>query len=789
MSHVSRDYRVRIHQRGTQDPTDATAEYTLGVNRLAEIPSFGGVIIFPAEGRTEARPWTVNVVDANGEFTATLADADGRMHLIGRVVEYQVQTNGGAWVTRSAARLAYVGESDGPGLFSIQVEDERWVERNTTIFQRADTTQIYPAGLRCPWYGFAAAGPDRRALIRDFLGGSEVLKIELGAGRFPQRAIPWIERDLLPEANPRRTSGGNFKTLRLNIEGTDYPIIAFRNEWNGDSFTDGLEAVNREGGRWGPLHVWIDGTGLSLPSGNLFTAFLHAAPGTGFPAEPSDGVPLHIGVADADHPYGTAHGGIHPFELVRRLYDEAGVRYDPVALEALIADKSYPLVRFRITGPENLGRFLEDNIFRPFGAVPFIDSLGRVRVQSTRLPRAVDTGTLFTFNAGNCVSPPTFEHASRELVNRIRFEYEIVHAISEEQRKEDGDFAADGIRSHTAELERQHDNVDVTLPREVRIPIRGLPRTSGVTIGSLGTIITLARTTAAIAREIFDRYGDGPIQGRIVGLPLATESVEPGDLVLLDHTSLRGPNPVTGTRSSARLVQIVDRTVYPDRIEFDYLDAGPTLQPLPTPTVTVSQNASDPKHAVDITVSGVPAGAVTTVQIAIGPDTPTEWPVVFGDLGNETFTVRELPSGTKIWARGSTAAPGRIRSAWSTPSSHTTTALTPPTGLTESNVTRSTADFQWVNGEAAYPIQLLLTLGGAPQSWTLDDVVRTLPAGTTQDVVAGLDGPAVQHTVAVRHVDPFGGVSSVTQRTFSTTSVLPNAPRPPGIAILIGLEE
>jgi hypothetical protein len=143
-----RTLQVRIHRYFDEgepiELDDDTVEFTLGHDRLAAIPSFGGQAVRPTEGRTESTPYWIEVIDVDGEFTAALA-VDGRMAILGRIIELRLATDGGAFATVDTRRLSAL-EGGSEGRYRLECSDERWIERRHLLFVKTPTWQLPASG-------------------------------------------------------------------------------------------------------------------------------------------------------------------------------------------------------------------------------------------------------------------------------------------------------------------------------------------------------------------------------------------------------------------------------------------------------------------------------------------------------------------------------------------------------------------------------------------------------------------------------------------------------------------
>ncbi|HSH44473.1 MAG TPA: hypothetical protein VK966_01320, partial [Longimicrobiales bacterium] len=141
MSHAAKAYRVQVFERGST----STVDFTLSLSDLHEIPTVGGAGVRPLQGKTISEPYTVYALDTAGVITSRFGE-DARPAMLGRMIRVQQQTDGGAWTTLNTGRCSNLGEPSGPGLYAIEVSDERWLERRADIFGSTTTVQLHPFG-------------------------------------------------------------------------------------------------------------------------------------------------------------------------------------------------------------------------------------------------------------------------------------------------------------------------------------------------------------------------------------------------------------------------------------------------------------------------------------------------------------------------------------------------------------------------------------------------------------------------------------------------------------------
>lgn len=809
---ISRNVRIRIYaasQSTLESEGGAAPEFTLTIADLAEAPELPGVTPRPLQGSVETNAMQFDVL--GGQILANLADADGRVHLKGRLAEVQQNDDEAGWETVAVGRINRLSESEGPGLFRVEVQDEQWKARNTKIFTDADTTAVYPLGTIYQWRNTPALS--RRALQRRVPLLDEVFD-DAGTTRLGSTItyffsntittvehLQWVADFYEPDADPTN----RFGPLRIEINGTLHPIQDIH------PLFDILENPSDEDGD-GTIVVELDVAvfahdtdGMigepSLPGADSDDRFRLVTEG----AEPSEMLPLHVGVADASHAYGTADGGIDIFDLFERLADEHGVRYDSAATGALKG--TLPSIAPRITQSWTFSDFFAKYAFAPGLIVPHVNELGQIAPYSVRMPAADELPDpdndgdvlehMFTFDATNVDTeggPPTWRSGSEEAVNQlvfsvvpirqkltsVQFGFGALPVLNSESRL-DGFAAGDAQESRFD----PYDTVDRLGERPKTFYLDAWPESVVVEwrghVG--GTVPTKTHPRSyvreTLAAHIYNRFGDGPQEGNMVGLE-STDSVTPGDLVVLDQDVLKGPNAASNDRTGSRIVQILEK----DRLagtgfRFRYLDAGPGSQQLAAPTVAVSANPTFPHHAVTVQLSDGVLDGKFVVEFATDSGF-SDADIVYRTVRSQAgfFNPRVMPSGSTIHVRARNIKPNRLASEWSATDSATTTALTAPSALT-ATPSGTSADLAWTNGESDYRIAVELD----------GELIDVLPAGSTGYTLEELaestafNSPGAQ----VYHVDDFGGTSSPATDTFTTGAAV-TLGAVPAVAVLRGVD-
>ena len=91
----------------------------------------------------------------------------------------------------------------------------------------------------------------------------------------------------------------------------------------------------------------------------------------------------------------------------------------------------------------------------------------------------------------------------------------------------------------------------------------------------------------------------------------------------------------------------------------------------------------------------------------------------------------------------------------------------------------------WTAGAAGLETELYLARGGVPAAWTPLLREATAPEGEGEHLLFHLE-PGAGYAAAARHVDTTGAAGPFAVTLFTTPETLPPAPRPAGIAVIIG---
>jgi hypothetical protein len=708
--------------------------------------------------------------------------------------------------------------------WQVTVDDERYIERTAYIFNDLQpissnaSTEKYAGTLVMPpevdGLYFHDYTTDQHGTTRPSTDSTQISTdgnlVLLNHDRLPGTGffrtdheligpsiVSLIKNDTVPDTSFSSTAGaGNFRTLRCRIQlassssGTDYEVQGFTltterlTNWAANAQLLDDIAAGRRQGNLRPWVLWSTSTGPTISS-----AVLHMPT-----HEPTEHMPLHVGGRNSSLSASSSgfeilvEGGFNPFEFTRDIYDSLGIRYSTDALQNLIDDNSYGRHWWRLKSPALAYEWLEDNIYGPLGVVPFQQtSDGKVAPRSIRAPRSSDVGdavsTLSELTASNVAWPhPTWRQMTEDIVTRLRFEYIDEDRLGSFNTVLDNrdDYGADWIKENIRSITRDHDRIDNVGVHEREFLLHGVHFPGGQISGILPAADP-DRLADALSRDFFTRYGDGPIVGELVPLTTAV-GIAPGVYYRLTVPTFF--NPTTQGRGGTRVVQAISVTHTAAGPKVDWLDAGPSANPLATPTIALSCSTGNPKHALQVVVGSLTSGS--KYEVDFGPTTSQFDRVLTGTSSELTRSIAPLPSGRTYYARARQTQEGKITSNWTTEASKATDAITGPSALATSSVTGNTVQLFWTVGDTDYPVEVLVDQASTCPSnnW---NVSRDLVPGSNEAKIDRLTLNST-HCVGVRHRDQYGGRSDSTSASIETTTDPEDSPLLDGLDIIVGIK-
>jgi hypothetical protein len=811
-----KDYRIRIYKyksdwSGSTPEVEWTFDTLSGqISNLDD--TIGGQRITPIDGRVESLSWKFSLLDINENVTAKLSDAEGKGDILRRIVDISKSTDGGTnWTLLTTGRITDIDLAESVAAFDFTVQDERYIERTSEIFTDAlpdngdptdlseisiirgsETSSVYPAGFaeEAGGTGFAWAGFPRVDYLQYEVGNVDGNLVRLDPGL--SGAVPihgtisndepvgmisnlpaHLESEILDDlksghdSNSVRTDAteGDFENLIVHVDGTNREVLAWGiidNDHIGSQLS-GEDQTSRVIRSF--YIVWP----TNQPSINtLFTDVYFHMP----TSEPTSALRKHLGGPQQS----TKNVFRSPFQTLKEIYDELGVRYDSTAMQNLIDDQRFSGFGVAVDGPKNAADWIQKNIYSAFGVAPTFNAAGEVVPKPILQPNAEeipDVTTLTEITADKASTHPTFQNTTRELATVVKIEkngpvglgYLGKRATTRDRDKLPDNIPFDMVRYGTKTAEFESDNID-RLGRHVH------------TIEMDGTTPFGTGFNEHVARGILFRYASGAIHTELRGLD-SLSSIDEGDYVIVNISSY--PNLDNQARGGARLMQVLTRSHGHTGPTLTLLDAGPQLQPLDKLTISAAQNTNNPTNAIDVSISGLATGATWILQAAESDTEPASssnlWQTIESGTSTGTQVIDGLASDTTYYFRARQMKDKRVGSLWSDAAFASTAALTAPSNLQTQNVQGCSAQIIWTNGDSEADIEVFLD--GTKR--------RTLSAGTTFHFLKYLT-TSTTYTVGVRHIGPQQGVTSTTSIDFTTDSTPEVGPPTLGIVILSGQE-
>lgn len=577
-----RAFEVRIHVAGVVAPTDATVDFTIPGARLIVPPEFGGQTVRPLEGTADMLPYSVQVIDDDGWFTAQ-AFSNGRPALVGRLAELRASEDGGQMNRVDVRRVAALRGGTEPE-YTLELSDERWLGRGDMLFEQNTTLQLVPQMPASPWFlldGGQKTDPLAAGAPGDVVAvsGGFLLIQSAGSRIDPEIKRAGVDDDVIDLPIASNTLG-NFVRLRFeDANGVVRPVVSF----------GALSAATKEDvlGDW---KVAPEGTPPIMPNFWIYWPTHSFSVGENVGAWRlfwPEGLPT---TETTPYLVGQSQETAYPLsefldDILSGVYGGEPLRFDSLQLAALTRDLGQVSGNWWIvTSPIERDQFLAA-LYRASFIVPFTDGDGRLAPREI-VPASVDGSTLFTIDASTARTPPTYEAAGRDLANAYRLTHLQAATVSR--------VFGSPLRSITRSALRQPLQVDAGIP-DTRQTFRD-EREQVMTPGAAADVL------ADFVPPLFDLAGVGAQVGTVQLQP-TDDAPLPGDTVIVDLDSLRGPNPGTAARGGRRAAVVLERrrvwqaeeTYY----EAVFWDLGPDLN-----TSRVHQDAeahgdthSDATHA------------------------------------------------------------------------------------------------------------------------------------------------------------------------------------------------
>lgn len=550
MPSVVREWRIRLHQPGTDVPSDDTVALVLGEDDyLTEPPSgIGSQTLRVLEGRLESQPYSLQVADPAGAVTAHLFSG-GRLQIVGRWAEIETRLDGGAWTRADLRRVSRIASPD-PVTWEFELTADASLLHDL-LFETSTDIQLYPLGPTRAWHRHPPVG---LASPFDLGDPGEVIEVDGDRLRIRLQTTVAVPREMVGVVRDQLVG------LALEVDGVDYTVIGF----GADADPADLDAAV---GLWigdpprMPEGVWVEWPSHWFSAGQYVNPFRLHWP-AGVPTSPM--TPRLVGPVIDDSYLEVAGHGYRLDALVRDVLDGVygGRRmpFDEAAIAGL-ADLGDEGHWFVARGPIPRGVFLAEYVWRPYLVAPQTNADGTLEPVPMWAGDAVSRAGLYVFDNDNVAGAVHFAAGGSEVANAW-----ALSALHADRRLPAA--AALFPRLDLTDVIRTRSVAgvtDVQEPYDLQMPAQVMRRVWSEAMPDL------------FASRVFALAGDGVGTYRLTAA-VAEDSPAPGELVVLDMSSLQGPEAQTGSRAGNRIAIVVSRrrSYGPGslRYEYDLWDAG-----------------------------------------------------------------------------------------------------------------------------------------------------------------------------------------------------------------------
>jgi len=487
------------------------------------------------------------------------------------------------------------------------------------------------------------------------------------------------------------------------------------------------------------------------------------------------------------------------------------VAYDTAKFAILIADLSFPKVRFVITGPESMSAFIESAICQPYQLGYYLDADGKVVPVDLRLPTSL--GGILTITDADLVEVPgnaVWEQTRDSAIARADVTYYEDIAIAPADFLASPDFGPSGgpviANALIAQIEHPLSVLDLGAAQladtVVAINARGARFMAGdPTIDGLVRARWVEDKLYGFTQHLRQPWGFGGQKAVLQCRRTANTNAKPGDLRLVDVDAL--PDPATHLRGGVRLMRCLEPSEDGVDINLRFLDVAVNIVASVPSLAQPVQMAGNTRHGASTTVTLNASSEPVEVHYAV-TDTatgsaPAEASALWTSAGfllrmAGDVTVTQIPAGQRVWFRGRTVPASlkqlKLPSAWALAGGTgrvdlaTIAAPSAPAGSLQ---TAKSFRVSWTAGDADLMTEILLA---TPTTDPRIVIGRALPGSTFFNIPGDIDGTVLvastTYRVGLRHVALDGSVSAEVTVDIATTGVTTVAPDTGGITVLIG---
>lgn len=468
-----------------------------------------------------------------------------------------------------------------------------------------------------------------------------------------------------------------------------------------------------------------------------------------------------------------------------------------------IADATLPTLRFVVTEPWEVWRFLEEQLHRPFRQAMRLLADGSALPLDLRLPSSLPATTI---TDADLAEPAVAwsEEPTRGIARVEAKRYSDTPTANLATLLADMVFR-DGISTYLRRAASLYDAgaaevrvVDLgatdLAEQVVQLDCQGLRSQPFETIDGLDRALWAQRIIERFAQELRLPFGRGPAYIPLVCRDTAnTTDCQVGDFRVIDVDAV--PDPATNKRGGPRVGLCLERQDVGPRILLTFLDVGINVVATAPTIGTPTKNSTDPEHAIDVVCTVNASSEAMELQVAVTATSVGTRPAAtsalwaYGGYATATGTVvvRGLPNGQRVWVRVRTVPQAtqyaRLPSDWAFPSGTgyvDLDAITAPSAISVT-VDGEFATYTFTMGNANLPTRVYLV---TPTTDPLE-YIETLPPGTDRGGVYGLT-VSTQYKLALEHEDGVGGVSSQATATFTTNGTATAAPAAGTILLVTG---
>lgn len=777
------------------------------LDMLTKKATIGRLVLRILDART-----TAGGGNAQRWVTAYFGDATGKLRLKGcKAVLEESLDNGATWSAIFTGRVGDLG-LDSAQWVSVELRSIADDMNKRALFLGTPHSSItyafrpslFPVGLPQSWANGAvpaqqqikgtfgrATGLNISAILVDKNQDSWLTLVTAQTRAFSNHLVPaYALVTLTSGANAGavglfQVHGYNYKSFSAVAQSSDSKVT----HWRMTEFGR-VEAVDLND----PLYMAVPADGTTC------TFYILPA------VEPSSDFPLFI-------------NDKHPVQVLADILDgkfsilnsDAGHSARPIAardaatFSALIADPSIGTFRGVITAPaKSATDWIEKYICQPYNLGYRFDGLGRFVPIDLRPGSASVSGTIVDADLATAEAPHWQEQGDKAVFGANTSYYADVVAKLDNLKSSADEYpsvtpitSAKNTLLFVNPLADLRDAGDQTIDIDaigIRLTAEEIAP-QNTDNGSILSVDRIARLQSAVTDLL------PPFAGGAATLPLrvrrsstAGQACQVGQHYAV--TVSMQPDPATNQRGGTRLMLCTSRTENGSAVDLEFLDMGANS----VATVPTVGALAASAGGLDIPITLNAAGDPVRVEFIVTPagtaarpaDNDAGWvflaPMV---IASGTAHVPVVPAGKRVWVRARSQPLGKglkLPSVWAYPAVGylDTTAPTAPSALATSNLFANRVDIGWTVGDATLPIEVFITTGGVPASWTNAMKLQPVLTPGSSSIRIGDLTASTQYTVGVRHAEPGGGFTSMATITFNTTASAGTAPSPLAVAIAVG---